>query len=678
MKKLGEIPIHLRRRIFGLPALTVLSAAALLCQACGGGSSAVPSVTSGLVAIKISPAISFLPLAGTRQLVATGIYNDGSQQDLTLQVAWSASSLPSATSNVSVDPSSGVATGMTVGPSVVSARLGPVLGLLQLLVTTNGYSSNTTGILVVPFGKTEVDAAYAARSQSPVQGAYEVQEVNLDADQFSNVIPVPAALIASIPMPSGFVPNATAASQKSLKVAVISYTSPEVQVIDASNDPADPTSNTVIATYTAPISQSVTFNGTPCMICAALVNPSVANPLTDQLILSTAQGYYAMDLNSGTFAALTPMACPAPSFTLNPIATQPYILSPNPGQTSPPDANCPSEVQTLNLVTNSVTSSAFGLNAPNAAAIDLATGYAAVVDAGANDQALLNLGNPQNPVPNLVPNLCPFSSSCRAKPPCTTPASGFNMVAIGVSASANSATVSHTLLLSDTSGNCVGVERWPNGGSNASFPSNATLFGYLPMPATPDGNAFINGNDPNAIGTFASAVDKNTYGLLVDGNPSANQSWIAKINLPALIGILPSGVFLPTGLDIFNSFTFLTGHAGDPVVYLPTPGSVVTLSQASINFGQQPVGFPTAPSLITLTNTSTINSLTISQLAIQGTNAGDFAEVDNCIGALLPQGKCTINVGFSPSAAGSRSATLSITDDGGASPQTVSLSGTGT
>ena len=46
--------------------------------------------------------------------------------------------------------------------------------------------------------------------------------------------------------------------------------------------------------------------------------------------------------------------------------------------------------------------------------------------------------------------------------------------------------------------------------------------------------------------------------------------------------------------------------------------------------------------------------------------------------AVAGEGSCTINLAFKPSAAGARSATLVISDSDPSSPQTVSLSGTGT
>jgi hypothetical protein len=44
---------------------------------------------------------------------------------------------------------------------------------------------------------------------------------------------------------------------------------------------------------------------------------------------------------------------------------------------------------------------------------------------------------------------------------------------------------------------------------------------------------------------------------------------------------------------------------------------------------------------------------------------------------VAPGGSCTISVTFTPKRRGSNAATLDVRDDGGASPQTVALTGTG-
>ena len=108
-----------------------------------------------------------------------------------------------------------------------------------------------------------------------------------------------------------------------------------------------------------------------------------------------------------------------------------------------------------------------------------------------------------------------------------------------------------------------------------------------------------------------------------------------------------------------------------------TATQIVSLSTSSLTFTNQMVGATSPAQSITLTNTGN-STLTISGLAIGGTNASEFAETDNCVGIVSAGATCTINVTFSPIATGARTGTLSIADDATSptSPQTVTLSGT--
>jgi hypothetical protein len=111
-------------------------------------------------------------------------------------------------------------------------------------------------------------------------------------------------------------------------------------------------------------------------------------------------------------------------------------------------------------------------------------------------------------------------------------------------------------------------------------------------------------------------------------------------------------------------------------VQLSGTGTVVALSATGVNFGDQKVGATSPAVPITLNNEGTV-PLSISQISITGANASDFSQVNNC-GAGIPAGaSCTISVTFAPTATGVLTAAVSISDNGGASPQTVSLTGTG-
>jgi hypothetical protein len=103
----------------------------------------------------------------------------------------------------------------------------------------------------------------------------------------------------------------------------------------------------------------------------------------------------------------------------------------------------------------------------------------------------------------------------------------------------------------------------------------------------------------------------------------------------------------------------------------------VSLSPASLAFGNQSVGSASSPQAITLTNTAnaTLRSLAIN---IAGANSNDFTQTNTCAGTLAGGASCSITVTFKPSASGSRTASVQISDNAASSPQTVPLTGSGT
>ncbi len=102
----------------------------------------------------------------------------------------------------------------------------------------------------------------------------------------------------------------------------------------------------------------------------------------------------------------------------------------------------------------------------------------------------------------------------------------------------------------------------------------------------------------------------------------------------------------------------------------------VTLNPGSLTFASQAVGTTSATQNITLSNSGS-GTLTISALSITGANAGDFGGSTNCSSSLAAGSSCTISIFFKPAATGTRSATLTVTDNAAGSPQSVSLTGTG-
>ncbi|HKW62503.1 MAG TPA: choice-of-anchor D domain-containing protein [Candidatus Acidoferrum sp.] len=107
-----------------------------------------------------------------------------------------------------------------------------------------------------------------------------------------------------------------------------------------------------------------------------------------------------------------------------------------------------------------------------------------------------------------------------------------------------------------------------------------------------------------------------------------------------------------------------------------TGGSVVTLSPSNLSFGNQPLRVTSAPQTVTLTNTGG-SPLSITGIGIAGPNGGDFAQTNDCGTSVAAGASCGFSVTFTPTASGNRSASVSITDNAGGSPQQVNLTGTG-
>jgi hypothetical protein len=80
---------------------------------------------------------------------------------------------------------------------------------------------------------------------------------------------------------------------------------------------------------------------------------------------------------------------------------------------------------------------------------------------------------------------------------------------------------------------------------------------------------------------------------------------------------------------------------------------------------------------LTLSNTGSA-ALSLAGINLSGADPADFTENTTCGSSLTAGGQCTIAILFTPTASGSRSGSLSITDNAGGSPQSATLAGGGT
>ena len=124
-----------------------------------------------------------------------------------------------------------------------------------------------------------------------------------------------------------------------------------------------------------------------------------------------------------------------------------------------------------------------------------------------------------------------------------------------------------------------------------------------------------------------------------------------------------------------GSITLRDNSAGSPqVISLEGVGSgpSVFLSPASFSFGNVLLGTSSLAQTLALTNTGNA-VLNVSSVAV----TGDYAQTNNCAAAIQPGATCQFQIVFSPTATGTRTGTITLTDDALNTPQTVPLTGAG-
>jgi sugar lactone lactonase YvrE len=142
--------------------------------------------------------------------------------------------------------------------------------------------------------------------------------------------------------------------------------------------------------------------------------------------------------------------------------------------------------------------------------------------------------------------------------------------------------------------------------------------------------------------------------------------------------------FAPTSVTGYQATLSVSDNAtGSPhTVALSGTGTAAPVVQALLSpnplaFPGTLVGVAAAPLPMTLSNPGTA-ALTISGISVTGANATSFSQTNNCGSSLAAGGSCTITVSFTPASAGSLTAAISVSDNATGSPQSATITGTGT
>jgi len=145
----------------GVAASLEQSTATVTASALGIAGSATLTVTAPtLVSIQLSPQGSAIPLGATQQFTATGVYTDGSTQDLTSSATWSSSASVVATIN-----SSGLAAGLFQGVATIQVSSGSVSATTNLTV-------GSAGLVAITISPASGTIAAGASQQYQATGTY--------------------------------------------------------------------------------------------------------------------------------------------------------------------------------------------------------------------------------------------------------------------------------------------------------------------------------------------------------------------------------------------------------------------------------------------------------------------------------------------------------------------------
>jgi streptogramin lyase len=252
------------------------------------------------------------------------------------------------------------------------------------------------------------------------------------------------------------------------------------------------------------------------------------------------------------------------------------------------------------------------------------------------------------------------------------------------------------LWFTEYSGNRIG--RITPTGTVTEFPLPNASVAPTGITAGPDGNLWFTESGGDRIGRITPAGTITEFTLPdpisipsditagSDGNLWFTESARDRIGRISPAGTitefpLPSSGGGPEGIAAGpDGNIWFTENIGNRIgrIEVARTAPMAELDPAAHDFGEQTVGTSSEPRRFTLSNTGTA-PLVVDEASIGGANAGDFATTDdNCSGATVAVGaSCTLDVTFTPTEPGPRSAALSVTDNAAGSPHTAELSGTG-
>src|SRR5579862_1891182 len=221
----------------------------------------------------------------------------------------------------------------------------------------------------------------------------------------------------------------------------------------------------------------------------------------------------------------------------------------------------------------------------------------------------------------------------------------------------------------------------------ANSPQTASLTGTgvtavtLSSSSISFGSVFIGSSSTARPVTLSNnqSVPLTDINITISGSSAYTQVNTCGTSIPANGQCTITVTFRPTTTGPQTGTVNINDSASNSPQTISLTGSgavALSLSPTSLNFGTVKVGTTSAAKSITIVNHEKI-AVTFSNVQITGANSSNFSIASNTCTNLQAGANCSVSITFSPSAQGTRKATLTLTDSAPNSPQTAPLQGVG-
>ncbi len=227
------------------------------------------------------------------------------------------------------------------------------------------------------------------------------------------------------------------------------------------------------------------------------------------------------------------------------------------------------------------------------------------------------------------------------------------------------------------SGGGVGSTSWFHGRTRSLQLSNANLVFPSSTVGVAAPNQTLTLTNTGDLAAHISAIRIRAGLTSADFGVTSDCSSTLPVNLSfctLTLSFTPSDVGTRTAIvEVVNDAPDSPDTANLSGLGVASGSPAVTLT-TSMTFVDTLVGSSGGPLTANLQNVGT-GTLNISSITITGTNSAEFSNTTTCGATLAPAATCNINVTFSPTSSGSKTAQVEVADDGPGTPQVTTLAG---